>query len=414
MNSLKIIFEKLNTYNLTIFETIYAHQSNNYNLYYDNFDNIFIKKVMPIRRRILYYLFLLIHLLYVIKYCILTLNDEPWVQVMLGDVIFLFVSQYSKVNSLWFATTIMVLSGKLIVLCYEHGVDNSSINVIHSLVKKTTFFRLNKSNENKLILGANIFYWFLIRLLIPIAILFITIFYIVLALLGYLFADYPLTTANLYVCIISAIFMAISLKIILTLDLGGITFFFILIHFLMLKIDEIIMSIRVNIRWRNKVGLLNDIGEYDHFIKFLNVTSRPINTVCSLAQLMMPYISSQIWHSIKWKTNDLSEQILKLVFIIVILGSSVYMIILNYYLALLARMNRSIHKSFYLLIFNKGFNRRYMSDRYFMNVGMKYLKNIKFVMKVDSFIARVNKQNASLRLLNVMSITVKFLKMNTR
>ena len=413
MDSLKKIFKNLKTYDLRIFETIYNYQANNYNLYYDTFDNFFSKKVMPIWRRILYYMCLLIHTLYAIKYSILTLNDEPWVQVMLGDVTFLFVSQYAKVNSLWFCGTLILLFSKLVICYYEHSVDNSSIKIIHTLTKKSSFFRLNKSNENKLILRANIFYWFLIRLLTPIGIFFVTIFYIVLALVGYLFADYPLTMANFYVFVISDIFMAISLKIILTLNLGLIIFLYILLDFLMMKIDEIIKSIRVNKRWRNKVGLLNNIDQYDHFIKFLNVTSRPINMVRSLVQLMIPYMSSQIWHIIRWKTNDLSEKILKLVFIFVILGSSVYMIILNYYLALLARMNRSIHKCFYLVIFNKAFKRRYMSDL-LINLGMKYLKNIKFVMKVDSFIARVNKQNTSFPLVNVMSLTIKFLKMNIR
>ena len=60
MNSLIKIFKDLNTYNTGIYYIMYAHQADNYTVYYDTLDNNFSKKEMPIKRKVLYYSCLLI------------------------------------------------------------------------------------------------------------------------------------------------------------------------------------------------------------------------------------------------------------------------------------------------------------------------------------------------------------------
>ena len=368
MNFLLKLFNKLNTYNHGIFETMYTHLAKNYTVYYDSFGNNLGNKEMAIRRKVLYYSCLFISFIQLLNYSILAFNHEPWVQVMLGDVTFLFLSQYAKVNALWFAGSFILFFAKIVVLYYERSADNSIIKVIRDLMKKSNFFKLTKNNENRLILRTNILYWLYLKLFCEIGIYLTTIVYIRSAFLAYFCTDYQFTMLNLLVLVMATILKAISLKVGLTASIGGMIFVYILTNFLLLKIEEIIKSIRVNIRWRNKIGLLNDIRQYDQFIKVIDVISHPINMVVGLHYLMLPYMSTQVWKIFTWETDEQAEKLLKLAFIIVIQAALFNLVMINYFAALLDRRNKSMHKYFYLVICDKVFVHGHTSYPYLVEL----------------------------------------------
>ena len=301
----------------------------------------------------------------------------------------------------------------MVVFYFEHSVDNPSIKIIQTLMKKTTFFQLNKKHENRLVLITNILFWVYLRLLINITIFVIAMVYISFALVAYFYIDYNFTIINLLVLVILTIFKVVSLKTGFTASIGGIIFIYILSSFLVMKIDEIIRSIRVNIRWRNKVRLFEDIRQYDQFIKMLNAMIQPINMILGVVYLMLPYMSSQVWQILKWKTDDINEKLLKCCSIIGIIGALFHLFIVNYPGAKLAHRNKSIHKYFYMVINDKAYHTANNFDPLSLNFSMRQLANIKFILKVDSFIARLSKQNVGFRLLNIFGVTVKFLKMNS-
>ena len=334
---------------------------------------------------------------------------------MLGDVIFLFLSQYTKVNKFWFFGAFIFTFGKIVTSYYEHSVSNPSVKIILAALKKSTFFRLTKKNEKKLILGSNILYWLYLRLcLCDIALYLIMIVYSAVALLAFFFTDYQFTIINLIVLALATVFNILNLNNGITWVAGGLIFVYILTNFLLMKMEEIVTSIRVNIRWRNRVRLLEDMRQYDQFIKVLNAATRPVNMVVGLAYLMLPYFSLQMREVFMWKTDEPVDKLLKLALIIVVIVALFNLVVLNYFAALLASRHKSIHKYFYMVICDKSFQHGLTSNRISLDFSMSQLSNIKFILKVESFIARLSKQNIGFRMLNIFSVTFKFLKMNVR
>ena len=414
MNYLIKIFNKLNTNNTGIFRIIYANQARNYTLHYDTIDNVISKKEMSESRTIIYYLFLFMNFFQMFKFAILNFNHDPFVQVMLGDVTFLFLSKYTKLSAFWFVCTVILTFGKMVTCYYEHSANNPSIKIIFATIKKSTFLRLTQKNEKKLILGSNILYWLYLRLFCANLFYLLMIVYPVLALMAYFYSDYHFTIINIIVIVVATVFNNMNLNNGINWFAGGVILVYILTHFLLMKMEEIVTSIRVNIRWRNRVKLLEDMRQYDQFIKFLNAFTRPVNMVLGVGYLMLPNLSLQVWEVFMWKNNEPADKWFKLtlgIFVIIILFD---LVVINYFAALLAFRHKSIHKYFYMVICDKSFQHGQTSDHISFYFSMSQLSNIKFILKVESFIAKLSKQNIGFRMLNIFSVTVKFLKMNVR
>ena len=414
MNSLIEIFNKLDTYNTDVFVKIYAHQANHYNSYHEIVDKNVTIRPMTTKRKVLYCLHLLISSFQLVKYMVLNFNHEPWVQVMFGDLLFLFVSKYAKLNAFWLVTVFFSLLTKLVILYYEYDMAHSPIKVIIDLIRKSKFFKLTKKNENKLILRTNVLYWLYMRFAINFGLFLVIIVYVAIGFAAYFFTDYHFTVFNLIVLVIATIFQAVGLKTGINGIVGGVLIIFILTNFLEMKLGEIGKSILVNIRWRNKVRLIDDMRQYEQFIKVLNVISNPINKAIGLGYMILPFMSTQVLEVFVWNAVEPAEKLLRFASMLAILITLLHLIMLNYYAALLARRNKSMHKYFYMVICDKAFHRAHTTERVSLDFSMRQLSNIKFIMKVDSFIARLSKQNIGFRMLNVVGVTIKILKMNTK
>ena len=147
------------------------------------------------------------------------------------------------------------------------------MKLIFNLQGDWPFFRLNKSNQDRLILVANILFWLSRFVLLA----FRTIFFINLVILFvgvYFFSDFDFNILILILTLVHAVFCYQQTLILFT---GGFVFIFIIIIFLNMKLHEIIKLIRISVLWRNKLRLLDNMMTYHKFTKLVHEISGVIN-----------------------------------------------------------------------------------------------------------------------------------------
>ena len=150
---------------------------------------------------------------------------------------------------------------------------------------------------------ANLIYW--IGKIVPlVGLWFLSIAYIFLNFLAYLYPDYDF---SLIVLIISIVQTIVVIKIINYIIAGSIMFFSILMIFLKLKQDEIVKSIRLNVLWRNKVQLYNNLKVYNGFKISVDQSGKVINKLIGIFYLITPVIFSQFLTILNGQANNFFE-----------------------------------------------------------------------------------------------------------
>ena len=280
---LKKIFNKLGTFNKSIFKLLHSYFVENYMVYYDTIDNYQSRTEPPIKRQLLYYSNILILVSGLIKAILLTFVKDDWIKIHTGEVLFLFVTNYEKLYAyLIFAITFIIML-KLATLYYE---KNLVINWSKLVSAKSGFKLLQYS----LLMTANLLYW--IGKIIGI-IFFWLIFlsYLNINVIGYFNTEYNF---SLIVLLISTVQFMVCVNIVIVTMAGSIMFFCITLKFLKLKQDEIVKSIRLTVLWRNKVKLYSKLKVYHDFTVTVSGMSKLINIVVGMFYVFRPVIFSQL------------------------------------------------------------------------------------------------------------------------
>ena len=174
----------------------------------------------------------------------------------------------------------------------------------------------------------------------------------------------------------------------MTIALGSYIFYW-PITMLNYRFDELIINLKVAIRWNNEKGLNRILESYNELIGVVQQLSGPYNMIIGLVYCLVPYIISISLEVTIIDRDDLLFIIINYIFWLTFLMANLNAFIINQLSASITVRNKSIHKYLYPMFIN-GRNR-----------------NLRIKLKFDSFIARLNTQFIGFYCFNLF----KFIKM---
>ena len=300
MGILVFIFKELDTYNMEIFYKIHEYLFNHCLFYYESLESYLNKREPTVNQKLLYYTNLLSALVFTIRYGLLTINSDQSFQIAFGEMSFVFIDKYRYANAFGFAIGLAITIVKLAMFYYDNSPNNHYYKIIHGMASQSSFYKLSVEHESKLILRSNLIYWFYVKFC-SLCAFNTSLLYLLIVLLVYIFSDHSF---NLFTLIITSIIFIITFNSIKSGALGGIALVFMVLSVMRWKLDEIIKSFRVSIRWRNKVRLLNDLNNYDQFTRLIEESNFIMSMVIGIVYIISPYLASlvfDVWQASSFK-----------------------------------------------------------------------------------------------------------------
>ena len=182
---LETIFRELGTFNNSIFKRYHLFFVDNYIVYYYSIENYKSRTEPSTQRKLHYHLNILIVVSYLIKYVLLTLFEDEWLDYYIDEIYFLYFPYYKRIYVYIICFVIFIIMLKLAIYYYER---NLSVNW-SKLDSNESGDRLLKHNQDTLLIMANLIYW--IGKIVPlVGLWFLSIAYIFLNFLAYLYPDY--------------------------------------------------------------------------------------------------------------------------------------------------------------------------------------------------------------------------------
>ena len=397
---LETIFRELGTFDNSIFNRYHLFFVDNYIVYYDSIDNYKSRTEPSTQRKLHYHLNILILVSYLIKYILLTLFEDEWLNYYIGEIYFLYFPYYKRIYVYLICLIIFITMLKLAIFYYER---NLFVNW-GKLLSNESGVRLLKHNQDTLLIMANLIYW--TGTIFPlVGLWFLSIDYIFLNFLAYLYPDHNFSLIVSLISIVQTIFV---IKIINYMIASCIMFFSILIIFLKFKQDEIVKSIRLNYLWRNKIQLLNNLKVYNDFKISVDQSGKVINKLIGIFYLITPILFSQFITILNGQTNNFFELFLILCVKIMSPFMLFLLCIIIHIATSITTVNLSITKYLYPVFKSNCFNRpNYQVGLYQLYLSKKYeiLSDIMIKMKIDSFIARLNEEYVGFYCLNLFEMT---------
>lgn len=228
-----------------------------------------------------------------------------------------------------------------------------------------------------------------------------SLIYIGAALLAYFISSYQLNVVTL---ILSTIVDVIFFNHCQYAIVGGVSCIYILITFVKLKLNEVIKSMLVNVRWGNKVKLYKDMVEYNKLTKIVVDLNGPINAIIGVIYVVIPYVASLLVERIRFVPDTMVDLILNMVSFIIACVGALNVFMVNFLAASVPDRNRTIAKHLYKVFCDNNFDHGQNYAR-IDSIFKSNLKNTKLMLKVDSFIDRLNNQYLGFHAFNMIKFT---------
>lgn len=189
--------------------------------------------------------------------------------------------------------------------------------------------------------------------------------------------------------------------------MGAFMAFYVLTSFLLFKILEIRHSIKSAIKWNNKPMMYGIMRQYDTFNNMFHQIITPVNIILTLCYMAQPYYASSILMMLASPSNSRIDILLKFISIVLLIWGIIVIAHVKAITIFLKLYNKSIPGYFYSYICNYQFNRGAMN----MKMTIKKINQVKFIMKIHSFIMGFESEFIGLRAINLMSFTIKVLRL---
>ena len=394
---METVFSELGTFNKSIFSRIHLFFVDNYLVYYDSIDKYKSRTEPSTKHKLHYHYNNLILVFFLAKYTLLTLMNSECLNYYSGDVFSLYFADHEKIYGYIIFVLILVIMVKITIYFYE---TNSTINW-SKLVSNDGDGRLLKYHQHTLLIMANLIY--LIGKIGPlIGLVNLSMCYIMLNFLAYIHPDYDF---SIIVLIFSTIQIIAVIRIVNYVIAGCIMFFSILIIFLKLKQDEIVRSIRLNVLWRNKFQFYNTLKEYHDFTIFFEQITKVINKLIGMVYLLSPVIFSQFIMILNGQSDNIFEIMLKNIVILTIPFMIIVLFLIIHIATSITTVNESIANYLYPVFKNISFNRPDHHVNLYLNYQSGMMADIMMKLKIDSFIARLNKEYLGFYCFNLFKLT---------
>ena len=273
MNVLVYMSKVLGTYDDSIFVHVHSYFVKNNLLYYDTFENYQAHQAPSRKRKFKYHFQNALLILGIIKYFYILINNQDTeTRVRLGEVLFLIMGHHYIHGDIIRAFCILYFSIlKWIGTYYElfHKLNYKMINTKY----QASFFKSTMNNQQKLIILINTVYWAWSFLEFLLIFLFV-IPYICVILYAYFLSEYNYNLLTLILSAYHFINFAFQSTNMVLLCLVP---FLVITNVLRWKQDEIVKSLRYNLKCRNYSRFYSKIIEYHKFTRVISELSGPIN-----------------------------------------------------------------------------------------------------------------------------------------
>ena len=230
-----------------------------YLLYYDSIESYYSRKEPTLRRKIRYYLTFVLLVIFNIKYVLLTLYPDKVLLTPLIDWTIMFNDQARPIHAFSLSLGLVTISGKLIVFYYERRKNIKFLDIIYDMRADKPIYKLSMIHYKKLSVRSTLLYYLYIKY----AGTFIEVIGDMCVIITtYLYLDYD-NVVILFLWTLIIIFVVHHARISITF---GTYFFYLPITMLNYRFDELIMNLKVAIRWNNEKGLNKILESYNELI----------------------------------------------------------------------------------------------------------------------------------------------------
>ena len=353
-----------------------------YFFYYDSIESYYSRKEPTLKRKVMYYLTFLLLAIYNVKYGILSLYADKEQMTLLSDVTEVIGDGSKLLSAMLFSLGVCTMLAKVTFFYYEKQSNIKFIDIFFELKMGNPIYKIRMQHHNKLTFRSFILFHIYIKTFGLFAELFGDFCTIVATIALHLKGDCG-SVVILWISTLNVLFVFHQLP----LTLAASYVLYVPITLLKHKLDELIKNLKVSIRWNNENGIHKVLNNYNELIDIVQQLSGPYNMIIGGIYCFVPYLIAVSIELVKLDNNDpiliMIEYLHWLIFILAIITS----FLVNQLSASITIRNKSIPKHLYPMFFNE--------------------RNIKLrtKLKIDSFIARLNKQFIGYYCFNLFKFT---------
>ena len=352
--------------------------TSNYVIYHKSFGSYCQDKKTSNKRMFFYWFFWILNLFHLIEFFICLKSPNESTRTNVGFPIMVFTNQIQMIYMAEFLTTLFVLFGKMNVLKLEHNRRFHILTLLNYWQTNPDLFDLNPVNTKKLIVRSVFVFW-AVKWTRTFIIGITDCFIIYYAIIAYMYHNFHLVDLIVHT-------MALLIWIANTVNFAYICLFCVFAPITMLnyKFDEILKSLRINIRWNNTNKTMEFIEQHQQTTQLLNDLAVLYSTILGTIYIVLPYIMSV---AIKLFVMPGFNLFLRLIMICIFVSNIIFIYLFNYIFASITVRNRDAPKYLYFYFFRSTKLR------------------ITTRLKIEEFLVRLNNEFIGVYCLNMFKFT---------
>ena len=361
----------------------------NYVFYSDSIVHYIARRKPSLRRRMIYHLITGHMFVAFLVYCLIATHPDRYAILNLGMPYFGISMKHQQeriVNAMYsFFALIMFLIRVTVSHLLAH-FKLFGLDFIYSLKFGRQLFKLNKRNQTRFNLLFYVFYHVFMRGMTLFASNFIFALNSMICLYVYLTSEHPL---NPIMLVVNLAMFFLFIKTLFYTTLTGITMIVMTIVFVCYKFDELRQSLMIVIHRKDMKQILIHIRLHSRLTRLCKSLSNLNNIVLGLVYTIVPYMAVLSVECLKYETDSYFDLIAKLIFLFAFTMVNLCAFLINQSAASISVRSKVFPKLCYK-VFQKSNNRSY---------------NLRFKLKVEEFIARLNKEFIGYRCFNLFKFT---------
>ena len=359
-------------------------------VYYSDSIDYYIYRRKPLLRRRLIYHSITGHLfISFLVYCVVATHPDRYAILNLGMPYFgisMKRQQEQIVNALYSFFCLIIFLARITISHLEARFKLFGHDFLYSLRFGRQLFKLNKRDQTRF----NFLFYLFFQVFIRTTILFTSysVFAVnsMICLYAYLTSEH---TLNPIMLVVNLAMFILFIKTMLYTALTAITMIVMTIIFICYKFDELRLSLVIAIHRHDIKQILIHIRNHSRLTRLCKSLSNLNNIALGLVYMLLPYMSVLSIECLKYETDGYFDLLAKILFLFSFTLVNLCAYLINQSAASISVRSKVFPKLCYK-VFQKSNNRSY---------------SLRFKLKVEEFIARLNKEFIGYRCFNLFKFT---------
>jgi hypothetical protein len=352
--------------------------------YHNSIDDYFARKSPPMKRWLKYWTRSLLLVLHTLRLGVLSLYPNLNEYHLFRDEVIVLGDQARLGYLLFFSLNLVAVCAKFIILYYESRYKLNFVHLLSDYQAQLPFYRFNKEHRQSIKNKVFLLYNCYMRVLGTLVIVITSSLILILA--AYVQANFKVDIAIYW--LLNSIFIVCVIDCV-NLVLAGPFVFYVPITIINYKLDEMVIKLKLDIILRNDKGIFTFLTSYNQLTIIIKQISIVFNMVMGLVYCIVPYSIAITLKMAQIKRDDLVVIAIRVFSYFVFLMTNINAFLINQISASITVRNKTIPSLLYpIFASNQRTNRR-----------------LRF--KIDSFIARLNKQFIGFYCFNLFKFTKK-------